>query len=432
MARAGQGAGGGRAVWSWALYDWANSAFATTVMAGFFPVFFKEYWASGLSATDSTFHLGVANAVASLCVVVAAPLIGAFADRAGAKKRLLALFAYLGIAMSAALFWVGAGAWPLALLVYALGLIGFAGANVSYDALLLDAAPRQRLDRVSALGYAMGYLGGALLFTVNVAMVLRPGWFGLADSGEAVRLAFLMVAVWWAVFSLPVLLFVEERRPELPPRRGGLVRSTFTDLAETFRHIRHYRQAFLFLVAYWFYIDGVDTIVRMAVDYGLAIGFSSADLLSALLLTQLVGFPSAILFGRLAERWSPKRGIGIAILVYVLAVFWAWQMTVAWEFYTLAVVIGLVQGGIQALSRSLYARLIPPERAGEFFGFYNMLGKFAAVLGPLLVGWVAATSGDSRFGILSVLVLFLIGAAVLSQVDTAAGERQAANGPGNY
>ncbi|MEJ2575779.1 MAG: MFS transporter [Gammaproteobacteria bacterium] len=417
--------GDARALWSWALYDWANSGFATTVMAGFFPVFFKEFWAAGLSPTDSTFQLGLANSIASLCVVVLAPLLGALADRAGAKKRLLALFAYLGVAMAASLFWVAEGAWPLALLVYALGIIGFAGANVSYDALLLDAAPRERLDRVSALGYAMGYLGGGLLFAVNVAMVLRPGWFGLADAAQAVQVAFLTVAVWWGMFSLPVLLFVEETAPRLPPRPGGLVRGTLADLGETFRHVRRYRYAFLFLVAYWFYIDGVDTIVRMAVDYGLAIGFSSADLLSALLLTQLIGFPAAIGFGRLAERWSPKRGIGIAILVYVLAVFWAWQMSVAWEFYTLAVIIGLVQGGIQALSRSFYARLIPRHRAGEFFGFYNMLGKFAAVLGPLMVGWVAATSGDSRFGILSVILLFLIGAAVLTQVDMAAGERQA-------
>ena len=395
-------------------------------MAGFFPVFFKEYWSTGLSRTESTFQLGMANSLASLVIVVLAPFLGALADRGGAKKRLLALFAFLGVSMAAALFWVAAGAWPIALLFYGLAVIGFSGANVCYDALLLDAAPRDRLDRASALGYALGYLGGGLLFGVNVIMVLKPHWFGLADAGQAVRVAFLTVSVWWAVFSLPVLLFVHESQPKLPPRSGGLVRGALIDLRETFLHVRRYRQAFLFLLAYWLYIDAVDTIVRMAVDYGLAIGFSSSDLLTALLVTQLVGFPAAIVFGRIGERRGPKRGIGLAILVYVLAVFWAWRLQVAWEFYALAVVIGLVQGGIQALSRSLYARLIPRERAGEFFGFYNMLGKFAAVLGPFLVGWVAAVTEDPRAGILSLLLLFLLGAAVLSRVDVAAGERQVA------
>jgi UMF1 family MFS transporter len=414
-----------RTIWSWALYDWGNSAFATTVMAGFFPVYFKTYWSTGVSATESTLRLGIANSAASLLVVLLAPLLGALADRGGAKKKLLFLFAFLGVLMSAALYLVAAGAWQVALLCYALGILGFSGGNVFYDALLLDAAPRHRLDRVSALGFALGYLGGGLLFAVNVAMVTRPDWFGLADAATAVQLAFLSVALWWAVFTVPLLLFVPERRPLAQPTVTRAVRGAFRQLASTVRHLRHYRQAFLFLLAYWLYIDGVDTIVRMAVDYGLALGFSASDLLSALLLTQLVGFPAALVFGYIGERWGPKRGIWVAILVYVLVVFWASRLQYAWEFYTLAVMIGLVQGGIQALSRSLYARLIPPDRAGEFFGFYNMLGKFAAVLGPLLVGWVAAASGDSRAGILSVLLLFVAGAVVLARVDVAAGERAA-------
>jgi UMF1 family MFS transporter len=416
-----------KATWSWALYDWGNSAFATTVMAGFFPVYFKSYWSTGVDATESTLRLGAANSAASLLVVVLAPLLGALADRGGAKKKLLFLFAFLGVLMSAALYLVAAGAWQIALLCYALGILGFSGSNVFYDALLLDAAPRQRLDRVSALGFGLGYLGGGVLFAINVAMVTRPDWFGLADAASAVRVAFLTVAVWWAVFTVPLLLFVPERAAAAPTAARA-IRGAFVQLAGTVRHLRHYRQAFLFLLAYWLYIDGVDTIVRMAVDYGLALGFSASDLLSALLLTQLVGFPAALVFGRIGERWGPKRGIGIAILVYVLAVFWAWRLQQAWEFYALAVMIGLVQGGIQALSRSLYARLVPPARAGEFFGFYNMLGKFAAVLGPLMVGWVAAASADSRAGILSVLLLFVAGAVVLARVDVAAGERAAARG----
>ena len=416
-----------RTTWSWALYDWANSAFATTVMAGFFPVFFKTYWSDGVAATESTWRLGMANGLASLLVVVLSPLLGALADRGGLKKQLLFLFAFLGVLTTTALYLVGQGAWQLALLCYGLGVLGFSGGNVFYDALLLDAAPRRRLDRVSALGYALGYLGGGLLFAVNVAMVTQPQWFGLADPAAAVRTAFLTVAVWWAVFTVPLLLFVPESQP-LADRgaAGGMMRGALRELADTLGRVRQFRQAWLFLLAYWLYIDGVDTIVRMAVDYGLAIGFSATDLLSALLLTQVVGFPAALLFGYIGERQGPKRGIWIALLVYVLVVFWAARLQQAWEFYALAVMIGLVQGGIQSLSRSLYARLVPPDRAGEFFGFYNMLGKFAAVLGPLLVGWVAALSGDSRAGILSVLVLFVAGAVLLARVDVAAGERAAA------
>lgn len=422
--------GANRRIWSWALYDWGNSAFATTVMAGFFPVFFKEFWAVDTPATQSTLHLGLANSLASLTVVILAPVLGALADYSSIKKRLLALFAFLGIAMTLALFLVEQGAWQLALMVYGLGVIGFSGGNVFYDALLLSVASRDRYDRVSALGFSLGYLGGAVLFALNVAMVLRPHWFGLPDSAAAVRYAFVSVAVWWAVFSLPILLFVPEPRRRRPKSLGGAIAGTVRELRNTLSHLRLYRQAFLFLLAYWFYIDGVDTIVKMAVDYGLAIGFSSSDLLSALLLTQVVGFPAALLFGRLGERWGPKRGIWIAIAVYICVVFWAWRLDEAWEFYALAVVIGLVQGGIQALSRSFYARLIPPDRAGEFFGFYNMLGKFATVLGPLMVGWVAAISADSRTGILSVLILFIIGAILLTMVDERAGMRAASRAIG--
>ena len=394
-------------------------------MAGFFPVFFKEYWSVGTPATESTLHLGIANSLASLMVVILAPVLGALADRSSLKKRLLALFAFLGVAMTLGLFLVEQGAWQLALILYGLGVIGFSGGNVFYDALLLAVTSRDRYDRVSAFGFSLGYLGGAILFACNVTMVLRPNWFGLPDSAAAVRYAFLTVGVWWAIFSVPILLFVPEPRRSAAQPLSGAVWGAVVELAHTFRELRRYRHAFLFLVAYWLYIDGVDTIVRMAVDYGLAIGFSSSDLLSALLLTQVVGFPAALVFGRVGERWGPKQGIWIAIAVYMGVVFWAWQLNETWEFYALAVVIGLVQGGIQALSRSLYARLIPPEHAGKFFGFYNMLGKFAAVLGPLMVGWVAASSADSRAGILSVLILFIAGAILLAMVDVREGEQAA-------
>jgi UMF1 family MFS transporter len=414
-----------RRVLAWALYDWANSAFATTVMAGFFPIFFKQYLASGQSATESTFLLGSANSAASLVIVLSAPVLGAIADRGGGKKRFLAFFAFMGVVMTAGLFLVQEGAWPLALMLYVAAVLGFSGGNIFYDALLVDVAEEGRLDRVSAFGFALGYMGGGLLFAVNVLMTLYPGFFGLPDAATAVRVSFVCVAVWWALFSIPVMLLVRERHPPDVSGWGRSVRAGLHQLRGTLGHLRQLRTTFLFLVAYWLYIDGVDTIVRMAVDYGLSLGFEARGLMVALLITQFVGFPAALLFGRLGERRGPKQGIMLAIFMYLLVVVWAYQMTSTWEFYLLAVAIGLVQGGIQALSRSLYARLIPRDKAGEFFGFYNMLGKFAAVLGPVLMGWVGVATGSSRVAILSLAALFIAGAVLLALVDEKAGSRAA-------
>jgi len=411
-----------RPQWSWALYDWANSAFATTVMAGFFPVFFKQYWADGMAVTDSTFLLGTANSAAAVIVVIAAPLIGLWSDRAGRKKRLLAGFATLGIVTTASLFVVAQGQWALALLLYVFGVLGFSGSLIGYDALLPQVAARDRFESLSSLGFGLGYLGGGLLFALNVAMVLSPETFGLLQAADAVRWSFLLVALWWLVFSIPLLLWVDD---DGDPGRSARAPGLFGDLRQTWRELRAMPMAFTFLISYWLYIDGVDTIVRMAVDYGLSIGLESNDLLTALLITQLVGFPSALAFGWIGTRIGAKRGIWIAILVYMVVVFWAWRMQTAAEFYALAVVIGLVQGGIQSLSRALFARLIPARHSGRFFGLYNMVGKFAAVIGPVMVGTVALLSDSPRTGILSVLLLFLLGVVLLSRVDVARGEREA-------
>jgi len=412
-----------RQIIAWALYDWANSAFATTVMAGFFPIFFKQYWSSGGAATESTLQLGMANSLASLVVVVMAPVLGAIADRGGLRKRLLILFAFLGIVMTASLQLVAQGDWLVAALLYALAVIGFSGSNVFYDALIVGVCRESERNRVSALGYALGYLGGGLLFAVNVWMTLQPEFFGLADQAQAVKVSFVMVALWWAVFSIPLIWLVPEP-PVISPVAGlRAIAEGLQQLRETFNHVRRLRQVGLFLLAYWLYIDGVDTIIRMAVDYGMALGFSSDSLIVALLITQFVGFPAAIAYGRLGDRLGARRAILLAIVIYMAVTFYAYFMDSVTEFYVMALVVGLVQGGIQALSRALYSRLIPPEQAGEFFGFYNMLGKFAAVLGPLLVGWVAALSGSSRYGILSVVLLFVAGGALLLRVDeTAAGK----------
>ncbi len=409
---------------SWALYDWANSAFATTVMAGFFPMFFKGYWADVLAASDTTFMLGNANALASILVVILAPILGAIADRGGSKKAFLLFFTMMGVVMTGGLYMVAQGEWIMALVVYALAVLGFSGSMVFYDALLIDVAEERDFDMLSAIGFGFGYLGGGLLFAFDVLMTLYPQSFGLVDVSQAIRISFLSVAIWWGVFSLPVLLFVEGDKGNASSYPRSAIIGGFRQLQTTFRQVRKIKTTFLFLIAYWLYIDGVDTIVRMAVDYGLSIGMESSHLMIALLLTQFVGFPSALLFGKLGEKRGARQGIMLAIFVYFMVIVWAYKMEQAWEFYTLAVIIGLVQGGIQALSRSFYARIIPRSESGEFFGFYNMMGKFAAVFGPLIMGWVALVTGDPRLSILSVALLFIAGAILLSMVDEDLARRQ--------
>lgn len=415
-------------IFSWALYDWGNSAFATVVMAGFFPVFFRDYWAVGLDSTRVTSLLGTANSLSSVVIVVLAPILGAIADRGGAKKKFLFLFAYLGVLMAGSLFWVEQGAWAPAIALFAAGSIGFMGANIFYDALLVNVAPPGRLDRVSAMGYALGYLGGGFMFAFCVLMLMHPAWFALPDKDAAVRVAFLLVALWWGVFSLPVLLFVKE--PEPASARAGLavVVAAIGQLKATFHEVRKLRFVFLFLLAYWLYIDGVDTVVRMAVDYGKSIGFDTNDVVLALLITQFVGFPAALFFGFLGERIGARVGILIGIAVYIMVVIWSFMMSATWEFYGIAVTIGLVQGGVQSLSRSLYASIIPTDKVAEFFGFYNMLGKFAAVLGPAMMALVTFYSDSARLGILSLLVLFIGGGLLLFFVDVTAA-RAGRDGP---
>lgn len=412
-----------RQVLAWAFYDWANSAFATVVIAGFFPIFFNEFWSTGAETTQTTFRLGVANSIASLIVLVMAPILGAVADQGAMKKRFLIVFALIGILATAWLSGIGEGLWLYAAIVYVIATIGFSGANVLYDALLVDIAPKGKLDAVSGIGFSLGYLGGGILFALCVVMSLKPGWFGLADAAQAVRTSFILTALWWAAFSFPLWWHVHESKPEATNFSSTFFRG-INQLVETFRNIRKYKPVLVFLVAYWLYIDGVDTIIKMAVDYGLSLGFTAQDLITALLLVQFVGFPSALVFGLLGERIGPKTGIFAGLVVYVGITVWAYFITETWEFYGVAVAIGLVQGGVQALSRSLYARIIPQDSAAEFFGFYNFLGKFAAVLGPVMMGWVAVATGSARVSILSILILFIAGGLILTKVDAGKGNNR--------
>ncbi len=415
-----------RQIWSWAFYDWANSAFATTVMAGFFPVFFADFWNVGAAPSVVTMRLGAANSCEGIIVALLAPLLGAIADRGGARKRFLLGFALLGILSTAAFFWVPRGEWLAAAVLFVLAAGGFAGSLIFYDALLVGVCRPDEVDRVSALGYGLGYLGGGVLFAFNVALTLWPHAFGLADAGQAVRISFLTVALWWALFSVPLFRWVPETGGGAGAGGGSVFIAGFRQLAATFREVRRLKVVFVFLLGYWLYIDGIDTIIRMAVNYGQSIGLANRDLILALLITQFVGFPAAIVFGKVGTRLGAKRGILIGIAIYIAVTLWGACMRTTAEFYGMAAVIGLVQGGVQSLSRSLYTRLIPRSKAAEFFGFYNMLGKFAAVIGPLLMGGVSLLTGSARLAILSIAVLFVGGAVLLCFVDEEAGARQAA------
>ncbi len=395
---------------AWAFNAWANHAFSTTILVGFFPIFFDKYWAKDLPGNTSTFYLGLSNSAASFVVMLIAPWLGALADRRGQKKRYLGLFTALGVAASAALAFIGAGQWLWSLLVFGMASIGFFASYSFNDALLVQVAEPEESDRVSSFGFAMGYLGGGLLFLLDVAMVLYPQKFGLTDATAATRAAFVSVALWWALFCLPLFRYV----PEAP----AVVEATgWRELWETLKTVIRNKPVLRFLIAYWLYIDAIGTLQQMAVDFGAKLGFSTNTLIAALLMVQFISFPAAWAFGPLAAWIGTKRAIYLGLAVFVLISIWAYFMQTEKQFYEMAVGVALVQGGVQALSRSYFSRLIPRERSGEYFGFYNMLGKFAAVLGPLVVGLVALATGNPHLSIMVLSVFFVIGAVLLSRVQ---------------
>jgi UMF1 family MFS transporter len=411
-----------KVIFAWSLYDWANSAFATTVMAGFFPIFFSSYWSTANTAQQSTFYLGMANSLEAILVALLAPILGSIADRGSFKKRFLIFFTFLGCVMTGGLWFVQAGMWPVAVMFYILATVGFSGSLIFYDALLPAVASAEKIDFVSSLGYGLGYIGGGILFLVNVLMYLNPSWFGFADATVAIKAAFVSVAIWWAVFTIPLVIFVKEPRYATGKKSTHPIKDGLRQFIITFKAIRDLKVVGIFLLAYWFYIDGVDTIIRMAVDYGSAIGFPASSLIVALLITQFIAFPAAILYNLLGKKIGIKQALLVAIVAYCLITLLGYFMSELWHFYALACTIGLFQGGIQALSRSYYTRLIPIEFSAEFFGFFNMLGKFAAIIGPALIGIVTLTTGSNRLGILSIIVLFIIGGILLTRVDEQQGK----------
>ena len=406
-----------KSVWSWALYDWANSAFATTVMAGFFPIFFKSYWASDLTDAESTFAIGSVNSLVGLLIAFSAPVLGALADAGDSKRKFLFSFAFLGIIATGYLFFIPESSWKLAIIFYGIGVIGFSGGNIFYDSLLVSVSKDKERNRASALGFSLGYLGGGILFLINVIMFLYPNWFGLKNQIEAVLCSFLSVAVWWFIFSVPIYQNVKEPIQNVNKKNlKAVIKDAFGNLLNTARSIKRFKRAVIFLLAYFLYMDGVDTIIRMATSYGADIGLSSTSMIQALLLTQFIGFPATLVFGYYADKFGFKHSLSFAIIVYIFVVLFSSQMDTALEFYIVASVVGLVQGGVQAISRSFFSTLIPENKAAEFFGFYNFIGKSSVFLGPFMVSGIALITGNPSYGILSLLFLFIPGLILLWMV----------------
>lgn len=421
---------------AWAMYDWALSAVQTTIMVAVFPIYYIQVAGAGAGETTANQHWATANSIAIAIVALLSPVLGAVADYAAAKKKLLAAFMGIGVLAVAGMFFIGRGQLMLASALFVLAAIAAAGAAVFYEALLPHIASEEETDRVSTAGYAIGYIGGGVLLALNLAWILKPGLFGL-PSGENLtpsqatlptRLAFLSVAAWWLLFSIPLF-----RRVAEPPRRleadedtgRSAVRMAFTRLVETFHELRGYKQAFLMLTAFLIYNDGIATIQKMATAYGTELGIDRGALISAILIVQFVGVPATFAFGALAGKLGAKRAVLLGLAVYCGISVLGFFMQTATHFYVLAGMVGLVQGGTQALSRSLFANMIPRHKSGEFFGFYSVFNKFAGIFGPLLFAGTIGATGSSRNAILSVIAFFIVGAVLLSFVNVEEGERAA-------
>jgi len=412
---------------SWCLYDWANSAFATTIMAAVLPVFYSSVAAADLSKTTASSYWGYTNTIAMLIVAFSAPVLGALADHSGMKKKFLAAFATLGILSTAALVGVGRGDWLLASSLYILGMVGFSGGNNFYDSLLPHVAGDQEIDRISSWGYAMGYLGGGILLVFNLAMILKPQFFGLPDAEWGSRCSFLTVSIWWALFMVPLLKNVSE--PPVVAIAGESaqpLRASLQRLSLTFHNIRRHREAFKFLMAFWLYNDGIGTIISMAVIFGAEIHIAQEHLIGSILAVQVVGVPFSILFGKIAGKIGPKNAIFVGLIIYTGIAIGGYFIQTALHFWILAILVGFVQGGTQALSRSLFGTLIPKSRSAEFYSFYDVSSKFAGIIGPAVFGIVGQMTGSSRLSIVSLVVFFVVGGLLLITVDVKKGRAMVA------
>jgi UMF1 family MFS transporter len=388
-----------------------------SVLAVLFPLFLGSYWSAGDPGPAVTSRLTWATAVGSVIVSVMAPVLGAIADSGGYRKRFLFVLTILGAISTAGLSLVGMGGWPQALVLFVMASMGYYSAAVFYDSLIVDVSHPRYYSLVSSLGLSLGYFGGAFLLTLHVWMMYSPASFGFEDASGVIRFAFVSVGVWWMIFLVPIMLMVRERRASVVIE-GSVIRAAYANLQKTFTKIRSYRNIFTFLIAYWLYIGGLFTVIFMAVNFGQRLGFEDKDLVTALMITNYVGFPATLLFGLMAHRFGTRLAIYVGLAVYIAVVCWAVFLKDVRQFYAMSITIGLVQGGVQSISRSLYAALIPKDLSGEFFGFYNMLTKFAHVLGPVLIGIVVAFTDEPKFILVTVLPMFILGALLLARVET--------------
>jgi UMF1 family MFS transporter len=409
---------------AWTMYDWANSAFLTVVVTAVFPIYYRSVAAEGLTATQATGRFGLATTLALVIAALIAPPLGQLADRTGSRLKLLGRFLALGVLATAGMALIGQGDWMLALVLFVVGNIGASGATVFYDALLPHVARPSEVDRVSSAGYALGYVGGGLMLLIALILIMKGKAFGL-EGTVPTRISFVLVALWWACFSLP--LFRKVKEPDALVA-GGLDGwwNSFARVGATLSDLRKYPQAMLLLLAFLLYNDGIQTIIRMATIYGEELGLDRNLMIAAIVMVQFVGIPFAFLFGALAGWIGTKRAIFLGIAGYVAITFLGWQMKTGREFLILAALVGTVQGGTQALSRSLFSRMIPAARSGEFFGFFAIFEKFAGIFGPLLFSVAIYATGSTRTAILTTLVFFIAGGLLLLKVDVARGEREAA------
>jgi UMF1 family MFS transporter len=413
---------------AWAMYDWANSAFQSTVITAVFPPFFSAVAAAGLPAPIATERFAWATTIAVTITAVLSPILGAIADYRAIKKRMLAIFVGIGVITTMMMGTIGRGEWEYAALLFMIANIAIASSFVFYDSLLPHIAAPEEMDRVSTAGYAVGYLGGGVLLVINLLWILMPGRFGIPDSVTGIKLSFVSVGVWWLVFSIPLFRRVPEPARMLEAdetANENPVRAAFVRVWETFHELRGYRQAFLMLVAFLLYNDGIQTIIRMAAIYGAEIGIDQTSQIEAFVVVQFVGIPFSFLFGALAGRIGAKAGIFIALVVYTGISVLGYFMTTAWQFFALAFLVGTVQGGSQALSRSLFARMIPKHKSSEYFGFFSVFEKFAGIAGPALFAASVSIFGSSRAAVLSVILFFICGGLILTRVDVAEGEARA-------
>ena len=403
-----------KTVKSWIAYDAGNSAFATTVVAAFFPIFYLEFWASTMPKVEASIYLNWTLVICNTLILLSGPVIGAYTDINRSTKSALNIFTIIGALFVGSLFFIDVGSWLYALIFFGIANYCFCVAQIPYDKILTKITTPNNFSIISNQGYAWGYFGGGALFLLNALMSIYPGSFGLASQAEAIRVSFLMVSIWWLLFLIPLFLNFKETKTE--QHSISVFSSSFKNIFNTLKSVYQYKNAFLFLIAFFLFIDGAHTVIYLASTFALNLGLETSSIIQALILVQFVAFPATLLWGYVANKYGDKLVLYITIASYICIIVYSTTLSSAFEFYLLAAWVGFVQGGIQGSSRGMFGKLIPKEKAGEFFGLYNVMGRAGAILGPLMVGTLLTLYGNVRIALLPIAVLFIIGGLLLTRV----------------